>query len=91
MQPDAHTPVQLTSHIQALLEKDFTKRYCVECCVAFDELRDYYSLSHEDFNTCDPVQWWFAHKAQFPNLFHLAHDILTIPGELFLSCQKIGN
>jgi hypothetical protein len=79
-QPSVRQPAQSTSRIQASPEKDFTKRYRVARRAAFDELRDYYSLSCEDFNTCDPVQWWFARKAQFPNLFCLARDILTIPG-----------
>jgi hypothetical protein len=82
--PAAHAPVQSTSRIQASPEKDFTQRYRVERRAAFDELRDYYLLPREDFKTCDPVQWWFARKAQFPNLFCLARDILTIPGKSYL-------
>ncbi|KAF5376117.1 hypothetical protein D9615_007777 [Tricholomella constricta] len=47
-----------------------------------DELAEYYKLTQdpEDFMKCNPVQWWTAHRAQFPNLFWLARDILTIPG-----------
>ncbi|KAF5387134.1 hypothetical protein D9615_002164 [Tricholomella constricta] len=47
-----------------------------------DELAEYYKLTQdpEDFMKCNPVQWWTAHRAQFPNLFWLARDILSIPG-----------
>jgi hypothetical protein len=61
-------------------QKDFTARYRVRQRVVLDELREYYSLPREDFTLCDPVQWWVARKAQFPNLFCLARDLLTIPG-----------
>jgi hypothetical protein len=87
VQPTVRAPVQSTSRIQASPEKDFTKRYRVERRAAVDELRDYYLLSREDFKTCDPVQWWFARKAQFPNLFRLARDILTIPGKSSITTQ----
>lgn len=73
-------PVQSTSRLPASPEKDFTKRYRVERRAAFDELRDFFLLPREDFGSCDPVQWWFARKAQFPNLFRFARDLLTIPG-----------
>jgi hypothetical protein len=72
-------------------EKDFTQRYHVVCRAVFDELRDYLLLEREDFGTCDPVQWWFARRHQFPNLYCLARDILTIPGifSYFLSIQLL--
>ena len=38
-------------------------------------------LSHEDFNTCDPISWWIGHHSQFPDVFNFAHDLLAIPGE----------
>jgi hypothetical protein len=57
-------------------QKDFTARYQVHRRVVLDELREYYSLPREDFKHCDPVQWWFARKAQFPNLIFSA--LLTI-------------
>jgi hypothetical protein len=46
-----------------------------------DELEKFYKLPQEDFDTCDPIQWWSGHHSQFPNLSHLAQDILVIPGE----------
>jgi hypothetical protein len=46
-----------------------------------NELEAYYfKMPAEDFRTCDPVNWWFVHRFQFPNLFQLAFDILGIPG-----------
>lgn len=61
-------------------QKDFTARYRVQRRTIVDELRDYLNLPREDFLLYDPVQWWVAHKAQFPNLFCLARDLMTIPG-----------
>ena len=45
-----------------------------------NELSEFWSLSQEDFEHCDPVQWWYGRRAQFPNLYRLARDILSIPG-----------
>jgi hypothetical protein len=83
VQSTSSAPVQSTSTIRPSPQKDFTQRYRVQPRAVLDELRDYYSLPREDFKTCDPVQWWFARKAQFPNLYCLARDIFTIPGEFF--------
>ena len=44
------------------------------------ELEEYLKLLSEDFKKCDSIKWWVGCCAQFPNLFHLAHDILCIPG-----------
>jgi hypothetical protein len=44
------------------------------------ELKDYFKLPLEDFNTCDPLCWWSARRAQFPHLSRLTRDILSIPG-----------
>ena len=32
--------------------------------------------------------WWAGRRAQFPNLSHLAQDILSIPGVLLLPTSK---
>lgn len=61
---------------------DFTSRYRRKARTTVDELEDYFKLSPEDFATCDPIQWWLGRRAQFPNLFRLARDILSIPGML---------
>ena len=45
-----------------------------------NELEEYFKLLPEDFEKCDPIKWWVGRRAQFPNLFRLAHDILCIPG-----------
>ena len=45
-----------------------------------NELEEFFSLPQEDFETCDPLQWWARRRSQFPNLSHFARDILSIPG-----------
>ena len=32
---------------------------------------------------CDPIKWWVSHRPQFPNVYMLACDVLSIPGEFF--------
>jgi hypothetical protein len=39
-----------------------------------------FNLPHEDFASCDPVKWWTVRQAQFPNLWRLARDLMSIPG-----------
>ena len=34
--------------------------------------------------SCHPIWWWYSNCHQFPNLYHLARDVLAIPGR-FLS------
>jgi hAT family C-terminal dimerisation region len=61
--------------------KSFTSRF--KSTVIHDpalELDDYFKLSLEDFETCHPLRWWSARSVQFPNLSHLARDILSIQG-----------
>ncbi len=47
-----------------------------------DEMNEYFVLTQscEDFDFCDPVSWWYKHHGQFPNLYHLARDMMSIPG-----------
>lgn len=59
---------------------DFTARYKRTVHRVFDELEDYFKLRQEDFDTCQPLSWWWGRRAQFPNLYRLARDILVIPG-----------
>jgi hypothetical protein len=61
---------------------DFLSRYNKPARANTDELEEYFKLPQENFITCDPVQWWFGRRAQFPNLSRLARDILGIPGML---------
>lgn len=41
-------------------QKDFTSRYRYQSRAAIDELHEYFKLPGEDFDLCDPVQWWFG-------------------------------
>jgi hypothetical protein len=41
-------------------------------------------MPQEDFENCNPVQWWHQRRAQFPNLYRLTRDIFSIPGICFL-------
>jgi hypothetical protein len=59
---------------------NFTSRYKKKDRVLRDELEEYFRLPCEDFDGCKPVQWWVGRRAQFPNLYCLARDLLTIPG-----------
>jgi hypothetical protein len=63
---------------------NFTARYKKRMNLSVDEFEEYLKLPQEDFDLCDPIQWWAGHRAQFPNLSRLAHDILSIPGEYLL-------
>ena len=44
-----------------------------------DEIDEFFKLPPESF-AVDPIHWWAGRRAQFPNLSHLARDILSIPG-----------
>ena len=51
-----------------------------------DELTEFWNLPQEDFDACDPIQWWHGRRAQFPQLYRLVRDIFSIPGTyLYLS------
>jgi hypothetical protein len=62
-------------------QKSFTARYRRKEKTSTNEVEEYFKLPTEDFDTCNPIQWWMGQRAQFPNLFCLACDILCIPGE----------
>jgi hypothetical protein len=61
---------------------DFTSHYRTLPQVFTDEVQEYFKLPHENFDTCDPLQWWAGWRSQFPNLSRLARDILSIPGTI---------
>ena len=64
---------------------NFTARYKKQSNIATDEFEEYLKLPQEDFELCDPIQWWAGRCAQFPNLSRLARDVLLIPGEYILA------
>jgi hypothetical protein len=84
---DDHTSPVPTSSVPTLPplagspQKSFTARYRRKGKSATNELEEYFKLPVEDFDTCNPIHWWVGRRAQFPNLFCLARDILCIPGE----------
>ena len=59
---------------------NFTAQYRQRPRATVNELEEFFSLPQEDFETCDPLQWWAGHCSQFPNLSRFARDILSIPG-----------
>jgi hypothetical protein len=72
------TPSQ--QNVSGSPQKCFTSRYRNKSKVSINELEEYWKLPVEDFETCDPIQWWMGRWAQFPKLFELARYILCIPG-----------
>lgn len=76
--PQAVIPASTPSSPQKV---NFTSRYRKAQQSHVDELEEYFKLPQEDFDACDPVQWWGGRRAQFPNLSRLARDILSIPGQ----------
>jgi hAT family C-terminal dimerisation region len=63
-------------------KKNFTPRF--QCKrAARDELLEFWNLQQEDFETCDPLQWWLGRRAQFPNLYRLSRDIFPLPGKFY--------
>ncbi|KIL62625.1 hypothetical protein M378DRAFT_128645 [Amanita muscaria Koide BX008] len=61
-------------------QKNFTARFQRKTTTIINELDEYFKLPPEDFETCSPVHWWMGRRAQFPNLFWFARDLLCIPG-----------
>jgi len=72
-------PVQALP-MDGLPQKSFMARYHRRENHPTNELEEYFKLPAEDFNTCNPIQWWVGQQSQFLHLFQLAHDILCIPG-----------
>ena len=58
---------------------DFTKRYQKKDRVVVNELDEYFKLTREDFDTCEPLNWWHGRRSQFPQLYRLVIDIFSIP------------
>ena len=70
------------------LTKNYTVRF-QQKRTAIDELSEFWNLPQEDFQSCDPVHLWYGHCAQFPKLYHLARNILSMPGiySAYLRCH----
>jgi len=78
------TPVTAQSSISSISahspqKVDFTSHYNKRTHLNIDEISEFFKLPPESF-AVDPIQWWAGRRAQFPNLSHLARDILSIPG-----------
>ncbi|KAL0945055.1 hypothetical protein HGRIS_014971 [Hohenbuehelia grisea] len=70
-------PAVNTGHPQRI---SFVARYKRVQQATSDELEEFWRLAPEDYESCDPIAWWYGRKSQFPNLYRLAFDILAIPG-----------
>ena len=76
------TTSQLTTSPQKV---NFTSRFKQRTLATWNELKDYFILPQEDFETCDPLKWWAGHVAQFPNLSRFARDLFGAPGMFFVT------
>ena len=83
------TSIQSPPMTAGLPQKSFTARYHRKEKTSVNELEEYFKLPAEDFDACNPIHWWFGQRAQFPNLFCMARDILCIPGELSVSYRSL--
>lgn len=72
-----------TSQTNSSPQKNYTAKFQRKRA-AVDELSEFWNLKQEDFEKCNPVQWWYGRRAQFPNLYHLVRDLFSIPG-MFLA------
>ncbi|GKT61248.1 transposase [Colletotrichum tofieldiae] len=72
--PEPHEPDDFEQWVQAeatILEEDNDEE--------LDELEKYFALQRQA--NCNPVEWWFAHKEEYPRLSRLALMILAIPSQ----------
>ena len=53
--PQPSTP-QSSSHLPQKV--NFTAQYKQQSCMEIEELEEFWKLPQEDFENCDPVQWW---------------------------------
>ena len=84
--PTPITPSSSQQRLSGSPQKSFTSCYRNKSKASVNELEEYLKLPIEDFETCNPIQWWMGCWAQFPKLFKLACDILCIPGAYSNSC-----
>ena len=65
----------------------FVSRYGRRDRQAINELDEYFKVVPADFDSCNPIEWWWNRRGQFPHLYRLACDVLSIPGVLLgLNC-----
>src|ERR1700678_4401247 len=55
-----HIPHKKSTSLQGIKKKD---------CVVVNELDEYFKLPREDFDTCEPLNWWRGRRSQFPTLY----------------------
>ena len=60
---------------------NFTSRYQRRDHIVVNEWEEYFKLPCEDFEACEPLEWWQGWRSQFPNLYQLVCNIFSIPGE----------
>ena len=93
-----HTPTQMSNAPQTPAsstvtphspQKNFTACFQHKTTTILNELDEYFKLPPEDFERCNPIHWWMGQRAQFPNLFWFAHDLLCIPGMQIIQCQLL--
>ncbi|KAF5324671.1 hypothetical protein D9611_004416 [Ephemerocybe angulata] len=77
--PSHPPPTTSTTHTPSFAF-DFMAAFQQAPAPTSSEIDSYFRLPIEDFRTCDPVQWWHKQRFQFPRLYKLARDILSIPG-----------
>ena len=54
-----------------------------------NELLDFWKLDQQDYDNCNLIKWWLNHKPTYWNLYDLAMDVLSIPGEFSFSFDFI--
>jgi hAT family protein len=73
------------SHIMVFHMSDFMSHYSSINPKVVDKLDEYFKIKHKDFKKCDPLRWWRSQQEDWPNLYHLACDVLCIPGLWFFN------
>ena len=79
------TPVQPASTAPGSPQKSFMAQYCRKDRTSINKLKEYFKLSFENFNACEPICWWFGWQGQFPIFFCMARNILCISDKYSVS------
>ncbi len=67
---------------------DFRSIYRKTAPINMNELDRYFELPQEDIDTCDPINWWYSRRKEYPTLYRLARNILAIPGKSVVHAHK---